>query len=213
MDEMSENIRSERLALIDLLETLTTDEWATPSLCKGWTVQDVAAHIAWAPAAGIGETVVGLTRSGFRINKFIADSARRWSRRGPEAILGQLRANAATGAKSIGLPQVAALTDAIVHGLDIRRPLHRERPISLRAFTPVADYLVGTRWPGSTVVGGSARRRIEGVSLVADDIGWTHGGGPEVHATAEALMLVLAGRPVGEGELSGPGADLLRARL
>lgn len=210
---MSETIRSERLALIDLLETLTPEEWATPSLCTGWSVQDVAAHIAWAPAAGIGETVIGLARSGLRLNKFIAGSARRWSRRGPEAIIGQLRANAATGAKPVGLPQTAALTDAIVHGLDIRRPLHRERPISLQAFVPVAEYFVGTHWPGTTVVGGSTRKRIDGVRLIADDIGWTHGEGPEVHSTAEALMLVLAGRPVRPGELSGPGAEQLRARL
>ena len=213
MDEMSEAIRTERLALIDLLETLTSQEWATQSLCAAWTVQEVAAHLAWAPAIGIGETLVGLGRSGFGINRFIAASAKRWSQRGQEAIIGQLRADAATGARQIGMPQTAALADAIVHGLDIRRPLHRERPIALQAFTPVADFFIETRWPKTSVVGGSARKRIDGVSLVADDIGWTHGHGPEVHATAEVLMLVLAGRQVGERELSGPGADRLRARL
>jgi len=213
MDGVSETTRSERLELVDLLETLTPQEWETPSLCTGWTVQDVAAHIAWAPVAGPGESVIGMARSGFRLNTFIADSARRWSRRGPAAIIGQLRTNAATGALPMGMPPLAGLTDAIVHGLDIRRPLHREHPLPPSAFRPVATFFLATRWPATAVVGGSARRRIDGVRLVADDVGWSHGDGPEVHGSPEAVMLVLAGRPVGPDELSGPGAETLRARL
>jgi uncharacterized protein (TIGR03083 family) len=49
MDAVWALIRSERHALVDYLETLTPAEWSTPSLCQGWTVQDVAAHLAWAP--------------------------------------------------------------------------------------------------------------------------------------------------------------------
>lgn len=50
MNEIAELLRAERLTLIELLETLTEDEWATQSLCEFWTVQDVAAHVAWMPA-------------------------------------------------------------------------------------------------------------------------------------------------------------------
>ena len=31
-------IRTERLALVDWLETLSPEQWSTPSLCEGWTV-------------------------------------------------------------------------------------------------------------------------------------------------------------------------------
>jgi uncharacterized protein (TIGR03083 family) len=213
MDEVSETTRSERLALVDLLATLSPQEWATPSLCTGWTVQDVAAHIAWAPVTGLGQAVVGMARSGFRINAFNADSARRWARRGPAAIIGQLRANAETGALPMGMPPLAGLTDAIVHGLDIRRPLHREHPIPPSAFGQLARFLISTRWPATLVMGGNPRRRIDGLRLVVDDLGWSHGDGPEVHGSPEAMMLVLAGRPVRPDEVSGPGAELLRARL
>jgi uncharacterized protein (TIGR03083 family) len=37
---------TERLAFVDLLEGLTPEQWATPSLCSAWTVQEVAAHVA-----------------------------------------------------------------------------------------------------------------------------------------------------------------------
>jgi uncharacterized protein (TIGR03083 family) len=35
--------RAEREDLLDLLLTLTPDQWRAPSLCAGWTVQDVVA--------------------------------------------------------------------------------------------------------------------------------------------------------------------------
>ena len=215
MGEVSELIRSERLALIDLLETLTPGEWATPSLCSAWTVQDVAAHLAWAPALPMPRATVELVRSGFRINAMIADSAVRWSGRGTAAILDQLRTNAADGAKPFGMPEESALADAVAHALDIRRPLDRPRPIPQEAFAHAAHFFVGpsSRWPLSVVVGGGARERIDGLHLGADDLDWSYGQGQEVHGSAEALMLLLTGRVVEPDEFSGPGSAQLRARL
>ena len=89
-----------------------------PVAVPGWTVQDVAAHLAWAPAASVTQVLPALARAGFRPNAFNADSARRWSRRGIAAILDQLRANARSDAKPLGVPRDAALVDAVVHALD-----------------------------------------------------------------------------------------------
>ena len=36
---------AERTELSALLSTLTPDQWATPSLCEGWSVKDVVAHM------------------------------------------------------------------------------------------------------------------------------------------------------------------------
>ena len=38
-------IHRERAALADLLGTLTPEEWEHPTLCPGWSVRDVAAHV------------------------------------------------------------------------------------------------------------------------------------------------------------------------
>ncbi len=46
---LAHQIRTEREALIDLLLTLDDEQWETASLCEGWKVIDVAAHLAWAP--------------------------------------------------------------------------------------------------------------------------------------------------------------------
>lgn len=212
MEDLASVIRSERVAFIGYLETLTEAEWATASLCEGWTVQDVAAHLAFAPALGLARSIVGLGRSGLRVNRFIADSARRAARQGPAAILRQLRANAATGARPVGMPQPAVLTDAVIHPLDVRRPLASHRLVPEEAFGPVAELLAHTRWPASLVLGGSGHHRIRGLRLVADDRDWSHGHGPEVRGSGETLLLLLAGRPVRPGEVRGEGAATLLAR-
>lgn len=45
MSQIWELVHAERKALIKDLAELSEEQWATPSLCAGWTVQDVAAHL------------------------------------------------------------------------------------------------------------------------------------------------------------------------
>lgn len=205
--------RSQREGFIATLESLGPDEWSAPSLCAEWRVVDVAAHLAWAPALGAGAGAVAMVRHGFSMNRMIARSAIEWSARGREAILDQLRSNARTGVTPIGMPPVAGLADAVVHGLDVRRPLGLPGQVPPESLAPLADFTLGTPWPMNAVVGGSARRRVAGVRLVAADTDWAHGEGPEVRGSAEALLLLLFGRRPAPGELTGPGADTLAARL
>jgi len=213
MADLAELTRDERLALIDLLEGLDEHEWTTPSLCEGWTVQDVAAHLAWAPVLSPARTLTELGRARLSVNRMIADTAKRDAARGPAAIITQLRSNAQSGAKPMGMPRVASLADAVVHQLDIRRPLGRPRTIPPEAFRRAATFFAGTGFPGSVVVGGNVRRRVAGLRLVADDVDWSHGEGPEVRGSSEALMLMLAGRPVPDDALTGPGAADLSSRI
>jgi hypothetical protein len=65
----------------------------------------------------------------------------------------------------------------------------------------------------NVVVGGSARRRVAGVRLVATDTDWSHGSGPEVRASAEDLLLVLYGRTPRLADLAGDGVRFLAPRL
>jgi uncharacterized protein (TIGR03083 family) len=205
--------RAHRQDFIDTLEGLTPEQWQEHSLCSGWRVVDVAAHLAWAPVLRLGAGMAAMVRHGFSMNRMIARSAVEWSERGHDAILAQLRDNARTGATPIGMPPVAGLADAVVHGLDVRRPLGLPAHVPVSALAPLADFVLDTPWPLNTVVGGSARRRVAGVRLVATDTDWTHGSGPEVLAPAEALLLLLHGRPLAPDDLTGPGAPTLLARL
>ena len=209
---LPELVRAERVAFLELLETLTPQEWGCPSLCGAWTAKEVAAHLAVAPTAPPWHTLALVAR--YRsVNRANAEAARAWARRGPEAILAQLRANAADGARPFGVPPVLALADAVVHGLDVRRPLGRSRAVPPEALERVADATLGLRGPLTVGVGGSPQKRVRGVRIVAEGIDWSHGEGPEVRGSLEALILLLNGRPVGRDELSGPGVPAVLARL
>ena len=64
-------IHAERKALAADLESLSDQQWNTPSLCEGWTVRDVLAHMTsaavmtppkfFAKLAGSGTGATGST--------------------------------------------------------------------------------------------------------------------------------------------------------
>lgn len=136
--------RRQREGFIDTLEGLSPDQWLAPSLCSDWRAIDVAAHLAWAPVMGAGAGVVAMVRHGLSMNRMIARSAIGWAARGEEAIIEQLWDNARNGARPIGMPPVAALADAVVHGLDVRRPLGLEGQVPTESLAPLADFTLST---------------------------------------------------------------------
>ena len=64
---------------------------------------------------------------------------------------------------------------------------------------------------GNVFVVGRKRRLARGLRLVATDMSWSKGNGPEVHGTAEALLMAIAGRSSACGDLTGPGLTMLSA--
>ena len=56
-DTLWGHIHHERDALAATLRTLTPEQWEHDSLCVGWTVKDVAAHVISSPQMGIGRTM------------------------------------------------------------------------------------------------------------------------------------------------------------
>ncbi|MCW2716128.1 MAG: hypothetical protein JWN88_3175 [Frankiales bacterium] len=199
-------LRAARLPLIELLASLDDAGWATPSLCEGWTVQEVAAHLAWASVDPPLKLVAGFLRARMDVNRLNDENARGWAQRGPAAILEQLRTNASSGARPFGVPWPAPVVDAVVHELDVRRPLGRPRAVAEPVFRLTADFLLAARWPLPILVGGNPQRRIRGVRLTATGTTWTCGSGPEVVASPETVLLLLSGRAVSDDELTGPGA-------
>jgi hypothetical protein len=55
--------------------------------------------------------------------------------------------------------------------------------------------------------------RIRGLRLVATDLGYSAGVGPEVRGAAEPLLMAIAGRPAALSELSGAGKAKLARRV
>jgi uncharacterized protein (TIGR03083 family) len=196
----------ERRDLADLLDSLTPDQWATPSLCAGWSVRDVVAHIlSYEELGWIG--VAGAFARGWlrprRVNDIRLGAYRDQT---PEELRALLRAHLTPRGLTAGFGGGIALTDCVIHHQDIRRPLRLPRSVP-------ADRLERALSLAMTAPTLPGRRNSRGLSIVPTDLDWRAGNGAEVTGPGEALLLSLAGRPAALDDLAGPGAQLLRRRV
>lgn len=202
-------IADERRALADLLDTLTADQLATPSLCGAWTVQQVFGHLTVPLTVGLPQFALAMLRARGDFDRANDQLARRAASRGPAELAATLRRRADSRFTPPGGTWLAPLTDVIVHGQDIRRPLGIAHEFASERLRAILDYLVTDAAHRGFVPAG----RLDGLTLRASDLGWTHGSGDLVEGPAEALALVATGRPDGLADLVGPGVDALARRL
>lgn len=181
-------VHAERQALIADLEGLTEDQWAQPSLCPGWTVHDVVAHLV---------DVAESTRLGFARDMARAcfDFDRQNDRgiaraRGATPAQTLQRLTHAAGRTSTPLaPKGTRIVEEVVHAEDIRRVLGLHRAYPPEAIERSLRQQIRT----STAFGG-ARELVAGIRLVATDTDLTIGTGREIRGTAVELLLACSGR-------------------
>jgi uncharacterized protein (TIGR03083 family) len=198
--------RAEREEFAALLEGLTPQQWESPTLCKGWRVRDVVAHvIGFDPLSRIqlvGWMARGLvTRGGS--NAFEVAQYRDTS---PEELTALVRQYAVPRGVTAGFGGRIALTDGMIHQQDIRRPLGIPRTIPAESLLIALDFtLTAPRLLGAW--------QARGVRMVATDLDWSHGKGAEVRGTGEALLMAMAGRAAALDDLEGPGKAKLAQRF
>lgn len=194
MDEVWSMVAAQREDLADALAGCAPQEWAAPSLCAGWRVQDVLAHLVWLAELSRPRMFVDTSAAAARhlqpplaamvpIARTLAD------RCPPEELLDRLRAARDGRFVVPGAPPSAALGEVLVHGLDMTRPLGRPDVVDpARARVAVQ----GMRRFG--VVYGVARpaRRLRLTST--SDWSSPGRGGGELVASDGDLLLVAAGR-------------------
>lgn len=195
------HIHAERDELVALLRTLGPDQWSTQSLCGLWSVRDVATHLSMDSVTMPRYFLAALrNRSADRVNEsYVAthgDVA-------TDALVEQLADSAASSWFARYAPRLT-LADHVVHQQDIRRPLGLPRTIDPERLCLVLDRPDPFARP---------RRFTRGLRFAATDLAWASGSGPEVRGQAEALALVMVGRPSVLDELEGDGVGLLRARM
>jgi uncharacterized protein (TIGR03083 family) len=198
---------AERLAIATLLEGLTAEEAAMPSLCAGWDIRTVAAHLVSTTVDGTLAFVWLAARRG-SLARAVDELARRRATASVPSIVAQLREHAI---REVSPPLVGPLdpfTDVLVHAGDIRIPLGLPFEPDPDRTNAALDFLTGP-----ITVGFVPRGRLRGIELRATDTGRAWGKGAEVHGPAPALMMVACGRPALLGDLGGPGLATLRERL
>lgn len=199
-------IDAQRLALADLLDQLTDEEWRRPSLCDGWTVRDVAAHLNLQQVT-LADVVAQVIRAPRGLNRTIHDTAVQRAALPTERLTQTIRDVVGSRRHNVGVTCRETLVDISVHCQDIAVPLGRALPVPVEAAAVAASRVWHLRWPFR------AKKRFAGFRLVATDVPWAVGAGLRVEGPIEAVLLVLTGRLVALPRLAGPGLPDLRDRL
>lgn len=199
-DESWRAIARHRREVADLLDELSDAQWETPSLCAGWRVRDVAAHLAVAPQPpSIWSLTADAVRAGGRFHRLNHDIAVRHAQRPVAELVDELRRHADSRRLPIVTNYRNIVVDTLVHAQDIALPLGRQLLMPPEAAAAAATRVWTMGWPFW------ARRRLPAVRLVATDVTWSVGAGPEVTGPIDALLLLLTGRTVARSRLTGAG--------
>ncbi|OLO35580.1 hypothetical protein PZ61_0219490 [Streptomyces sp. MNU77] len=198
-------VHAERAALVGDLARLDAGQWDAPSLCAGWTVRDVAAHLVdTARTTRIG-FVAGLVRARFDFDRQNARGVERERGASPQETLGRLR-RVVSRTTTPPAPLDTRLVEEVVHGEDIRRAVGLVRSYPQEAV--VRALRLQARTPVSF---GGAKETVASVRLTATDADLSIGAGPEVTGPALSLLLAVSGRRAALDELDGPGLSVLAA--
>jgi uncharacterized protein (TIGR03083 family) len=196
--------RLERAEFADLLDGLTPAQWSAPSLCDGWTVRDVAAHTIAYLGQSRTRLIINMIQSRFDIDRLNTRGIGDHSGLEPDELTDLMRRDLEPSGAAALYGGRVALIECLIHQQDIRRPLGQPRTIPEERLRIALNYA-----RISPVIGGA--RRTRGVRLVANDMDWSAGRGPEVRGAGEALLLAMTGRfATVAGELDGAGLALLR---
>lgn len=180
-------VHAERHALIADLAGLNDAQWAQPSLCHGWTVHDVVAHLVDVAEATRLGFAIDMARARFDFDRQNENGIAR-VKAAPAQTLDRLR-RAADRTTTPLAPLDTRIVEEVVHGEDIRRPLGLTRDYPPRA----VERALGQQVRTSTKFGG-AKELVDGLRLQATDTNFTIGAGREVQAPAIELLLACSGR-------------------
>ena len=206
-------VQAELDELIGLLSEIPDADWDRPSACDGFRVRDVAGHLSLVLQPFNGRIAAAFAGSFTRFMRLAGEwSVEYADTHSPAQLLDLLEQRRAAPTKGfIGKidPPQNMLADHATHLQDVRFGLERRAAPDPDRARFVLDAAVRLWRP---ITWGS-RQRAKGLKLVATDIGWSHGDGPEVTGPYDALLMALSGRPAGLPYLAGEGLPTLTQRV
>lgn len=206
-DQIHAATAQERRRIADLIDDLDEAQLATPSLCAGWDVKTVAAHLVSILAEGtLRVTWLGARRGS--PDRAIDELARRRAQRPAAEIAASLR-DLADHRYWRPPPQAPGLlAEVLAHSGDIRIPLGLPFEPDPQPTAIALDFLTGPVPIGLVPLG-----RLRGIRLQATDIDRTWGKGQEIRGRSAELLMAAVGRNAVLDALDGPGLPSLRQRI
>ena len=183
-------VAGQRRDLADAVADLPGVAWDTPSLCAGWRVRDVVAHVVGNAEGAFTarRALPALLAHRFNVAAWLYDDGRRRGAASPAELVARLRESAGNTFQPPGRKPADVLADVIIHGQDIFVPLGIDRHAGAAAVLAALVISVPQGPPLHT------GRRAAGLRLRATDLDWQWGDGEEVTGTGEALLMALTGR-------------------
>jgi uncharacterized protein (TIGR03083 family) len=181
-------VAGELVRLAGLLEGLPDARWDTPSLCRGWRVREVIAHMTTAARYTEEEFVAALRAHDVDFTRLSDDLAGRDAALPTTTLVDDLRSERMHEWVPPGGGRRGALNHAVIHGLDAAVPLGLRRHVPDETMRVVLDDL--TRGRVHEYFG----TEVDGRRLEASDLDWSYGEGTPLRGTAEDLALALCGR-------------------
>jgi uncharacterized protein (TIGR03083 family) len=194
---ITEAIAAERRDLAVILAGLPAEAWDAPTLCRGWRVREVVAHITMPFRYRPPRFVFEMARSRGNFNLMADRTARRDGAAPPGELAAALRDNERNSWKPPGGGFEGALTHDVIHGLDITVALGLDRRVPEDRLRTVLTAVTG---PTSQKFFGTD---LAGIALRAEDLDWSFGSGMPMSGQAQDLALVLCGRTLPPGHLRG----------
>lgn len=186
MTDIRKMIADERRELAKVLADLPADAWDAPTLCDGWRVREVVAHMTAPFRYARTEYELGSTPA--EINELADRLARREAAELTAAdLVAALRDNAEHPWVPLSGIAADALNHDVIHGLDVTVPLGIGRRVPTERLAVVLAGLTPDRVP---FFGAD----LTGVRLEATDLDWTYGTGAPLRQPAQELLLILCGR-------------------
>ena len=195
--DLRQEIADERRGMGEFLSGLSADSWEAMTLCDGWRVREVVAHMTMPFRYSTAQFVYEVIRSRGNFNRMADRCARRDASISTRELAACLGENATNPWTPPGGGFNGALVHDVVHGLDITVALEVGRKIPQDRMRIVLDALTK---PKTLKYFGTD---LDGFELLADDIDWSFGSGSPVSGPAQELALVLCGRKLSPGHVRG----------
>jgi uncharacterized protein (TIGR03083 family) len=215
LDLLWSEVDHQRRRTVAMLEGLTDGQWDHPSLCEGWTVRHVAAHLTL-QRQHLPDVIRYMAAhpsllGALSLNRMIDRTARLQAALPTDEIIAGIRAGIGSRRHNSFIAPAGSLSDTLVHAQDIAIPLGLDLEMRPTAAAIAVDHIWATRhgWTGSVF----RQLPLDGYRLVATDVEWSAGSGPRITGPASALLLLVTGRRIALERLEGDGAAQLKMQV